>query len=303
MMVGEPPPVGAVPSPRLKRPNLPEQVEMVILKAMAQFPDQRFQSCGELSSALEAALMPVRPVEREPQLPKEPQPEPVIYAAPEQLKQDRSWTYIVIAGLIGLLIICGIASFFIFFKDARDEVIGTPAPEPTVPEATPPPAEPGEPTVTANTDLNVRSGPGTQYDVLGVMRLGQTAEAVGLSPDLQWYAIEFPTAPNENGWVIANLVTAENTENLPILAPPPTPTIVAPTDQPTAEATFPEATPPELPTLTPTDGLTAVQPLPTTTPDNGGGICGTAALGLAAVLVGTYRPVKRRFGRSRFRKS
>jgi hypothetical protein len=76
------------------------------------------------------------------------------------------------------------------------------------------------------------------------------------------------------------------------LAPPPTPTIVAPTDQPTAEAT-----PPELPTLTPTDGLTAVQPLPTSTPGNGGGLCGAAALGLAAVLVGTYRPVKRRFGR------
>ncbi|RME97571.1 MAG: serine/threonine protein kinase, partial [Chloroflexi bacterium] len=38
MLIGEPPTPGAIPSPRLKRPDLPIGVEKVILKAMAQLP-------------------------------------------------------------------------------------------------------------------------------------------------------------------------------------------------------------------------------------------------------------------------
>jgi serine/threonine-protein kinase len=66
MVVGETPPVGGGPSPRLKRPDLPIEVEQVILQAMAQYPEQRFQSAGALSQALEAALaapVVVQPVE------------------------------------------------------------------------------------------------------------------------------------------------------------------------------------------------------------------------------------------------
>jgi serine/threonine protein kinase len=58
MLIGEPPPVGAVPSPLLKRPTLPTQVKEVILKAMAQYPEQRFQTADEFSQALNMALAP-----------------------------------------------------------------------------------------------------------------------------------------------------------------------------------------------------------------------------------------------------
>ena len=47
LVVGETPPAGTVVSPRAKRPNLPDSVEKVILKAIAQNPDTRFQSARE----------------------------------------------------------------------------------------------------------------------------------------------------------------------------------------------------------------------------------------------------------------
>ena len=45
-----------LPSPRSVRPDLPESIERVILKAMAKNPDDRFQSAGEMGRALYAAI-------------------------------------------------------------------------------------------------------------------------------------------------------------------------------------------------------------------------------------------------------
>ncbi len=46
------------PPPRSLRPDLPEQLEAVILKALAKKPDERFQSMEELRAALEGAPLP-----------------------------------------------------------------------------------------------------------------------------------------------------------------------------------------------------------------------------------------------------
>jgi serine/threonine protein kinase len=46
-----------LPSPRSQRPDLPEAVERVILKAMAKEPGDRFQTAGEMGRALHAAIM------------------------------------------------------------------------------------------------------------------------------------------------------------------------------------------------------------------------------------------------------
>jgi tRNA A-37 threonylcarbamoyl transferase component Bud32 len=46
-----------LPSPRSQRPDLPEAVERVILKAMAKEPDDRFQTAGEMGRALQAAVV------------------------------------------------------------------------------------------------------------------------------------------------------------------------------------------------------------------------------------------------------
>ncbi|HEY4723175.1 MAG TPA: serine/threonine-protein kinase, partial [Anaerolineae bacterium] len=44
-----------LPSPRTLRPDLPESIVRVILKALAKNPDDRFQSAGEMSQALHAS--------------------------------------------------------------------------------------------------------------------------------------------------------------------------------------------------------------------------------------------------------
>jgi len=107
MLVGEPPPLGATPSPRLKRPDLPVEVEKVILKAMAQQPDQRFQSAGQLRYALDAALAPkAAPV---PASAAEPAPQAASPApAP---RRGPSWVLILVGGLVilCLLAVCAVA--------------------------------------------------------------------------------------------------------------------------------------------------------------------------------------------------
>jgi Tol biopolymer transport system component/tRNA A-37 threonylcarbamoyl transferase component Bud32 len=45
-----------LPLPRSVRPDLPEEVERVVLRAMAKEPDDRFQTAGEMVQALDAAV-------------------------------------------------------------------------------------------------------------------------------------------------------------------------------------------------------------------------------------------------------
>jgi PKD repeat protein/uncharacterized protein YraI len=87
-----------------------------------------------------------------------------------------------------------------------------------------PTAAPGVPTLTANANVNIRSGPGTQYPVIGILVQGRSAEVVGVSADRAWWAIKYPPTPNGQGWVAAQFVTAQNTDNVPVLPPPPVPT-------------------------------------------------------------------------------
>jgi PKD repeat protein len=109
----------------------------------------------------------------------------------------------------------------------------TPTPVPT-PSAQPPSGTetpiptptPGPPTATANTAVNVRLGPGTDYPMLGTLLAGQSAGITGVSADGAWWQISFAGGP---GWVSAFFVTAQNTQNVPVVVPPslpPTPTPV-----------------------------------------------------------------------------
>ncbi|MGD9094115.1 MAG: SH3 domain-containing protein, partial [Anaerolineales bacterium] len=89
----------------------------------------------------------------------------------------------------------------------------------------PPPAS-GVPTVTTTTYVNVRSGPGLNYPIYFVAEPGASGEAVGISQDGGWYAVNVP----EVGvvWVSAQYVTAQNTEELPVYPAPPVPPTVQP---------------------------------------------------------------------------
>jgi heat shock protein HslJ len=111
-----------------------------------------------------------------------------------------------------------------------------------------PPADPATPTgrVVGTQGLNVRSGPGTAFPVIGVARLGDEGEIVGRSADGRWWVVSVPSAPGGIGWGSADFVLATNAENVPVIASPPPP---APTATPV----------PAQPTLTPVPA----QPTPT----------------------------------------
>ena len=84
-----------------------------------------------------------------------------------------------------------------------------PTDAPTQPPAdTPPPAVTQRPKATVKSaNLNVRSGPGSNYPVIGSARQGETMTVTGQTGDCAWLAVN--TGSGKAGWVSgdANLVT------------------------------------------------------------------------------------------------
>lgn len=99
--------------------------------------------------------------------------------------------------------------------------------------------------------INVRSGPGTSYEKVGVLIAGQQAPAKGRSVGGEWLMVEYQGIPGGLGWVYAPLVNI-TPGNLPIVEPPPTPTPqFTTTIDPTLAAQFiVTAAPTRLPTYT-----------------------------------------------------
>lgn len=113
---------------------------------------------------------------------------------------------------------------------------------------------PSGPLVTVNADqeqLNVRSGPSTNYPRVGVLIAGQQVPAMGRTPGGLWIQVVYPGVPEGVAWVYSGYVTIA-AGNLPIIEPPPTPTPrVTPTVDPTLAAQFDiQITPTRLPTYT-----------------------------------------------------
>jgi uncharacterized protein YraI len=76
---------------------------------------------------------------------------------------------------------------------------------------------PGRAYLLAAWAVNVRAGPGREYQVVGQLEQGQTAQIVGVSADGKWWAIAFNGAQNERGWVAADYVQAMNVEGVPVI--------------------------------------------------------------------------------------
>ncbi len=87
---------------------------------------------------------------------------------------------------------------------------------------------PTGPIVTVRLDLeypsvNLRAGPKTTYDQVGILLLGQKAVAKGKSPGGDWILIEYAGAPGGTAWVYAPYVNI-TPGSLPVVSPPATPT-------------------------------------------------------------------------------
>jgi len=131
-----------------------------------------------------------------------------------------------------------------------DAPLPTPSPTPAeaLPTATP---TPEQPVVTVEVDLNVRAGPGTNYERLGLLAAGSTAAIIGRTEDGSWWQIIYPAAPDGRGWIAAGYGAASNAESAPAAVIPPTP--IPPTPAP------PTATP--APTVPPIDFVIVKQRL------------------------------------------
>lgn len=233
MLVGQPPPVGTLPRLLQHRPDLPPNSEKVVLKAMAQYPEQRFESAGDFVKALASALGEPRELspepergeaqgEETPEIPPVPvrnqvpavertaaaEPEPLVFHVPAKAKRQDTLGVVVALMIFGLAILVCIMTGFIIAVNQLGPIF----------EQTP--------TVTAVTNANVWSGPGTQYDIIGVLRTGQSAEAIGRSPNGEWWLIRYPNGPGGEGWVSVTVFSAQDTGSLPIAEPPPTPTLI-----------------------------------------------------------------------------
>ena len=102
-----------------------------------------------------------------------------------------------------------------------------------------------------NPDINVRSGPGVDYELVGKLLPGQQVPALGRSVGGDWVQIEFAGGPEGKAWVYSYLVSLSG--SVPVVEPPATPTPrVTPTIDPTLAAQFIIEIPAtRLPTFTP----------------------------------------------------
>lgn len=146
--------------------------------------------------------------------------------------------------------------------------------------------------------INVRSGPGTFYDKVGVLLTGQQAPAKGKSVGGEWILIDYPGVVGGTAWVYAPLVDL-TPGSLPIVEPPPTPTpLVTPTIDPTLAAQFiVTSAPTRLPTFTEPAPLV----IPTFTDNAGSRMPGGIPVGLIifslaglGILVGLFTLSQRR---------
>jgi uncharacterized protein YraI len=83
-----------------------------------------------------------------------------------------------------------------------------------VQSATPTPAGP---TGVVLQKLNVRSGPGTSYDSLGLLPAQSVVVLTGKNAGASWLQIEFPAAPDGHGWVTAAYIRVPDVAGLPAL--------------------------------------------------------------------------------------
>ena len=108
--------------------------------------------------------------------------------------------------ILGVLLILALVAviYLVMASQSKDGGGDTPLPEPTIIVPTVPP---DVPYVTATTSVNVRTGPGTNYDSYGLAQAGMSAQVVGISEDSGWWLILIPSG---QGWVSGEWVSFEN---------------------------------------------------------------------------------------------
>jgi hypothetical protein len=182
--------------------------------------------------------------------------------------------------IVGLLALVGV--FILSIVQTR-ALANNPAQQPTVAIATVTSTPSGPMAVVVpgpEPQINLRSGPNTTYDLVGVLLIGQKVPAKGRSPGGSWIMVEYPGIPGGVAWVWSAYVRIDPPVDLPIVEPPPTPTpAVTNTIDPTLAAKF-------VVTLAPTRLATYTPPPPLNIPTfevSNGAVVGNIPMGLIIV--------------------
>ena len=182
--------------------------------------------------------------------------------------------------IVGLLALVGV---FILSVAQTRALASNPAQQPTVAIATVTSTPSGPMAVVVpgpEPQINLRSGPNTTYDLVGVLLVGQKVPAKGRSPGGSWIMVEYPGIPGGVAWVWSAYVRIDPPVDLPIVEPPPTPTpAVTNTIDPTLAAKF-------VVTMAPTRLATYTPPPPLNIPTfavSNGAVVGNIPMGLIIV--------------------
>lgn len=144
VLTGEAPPKGAVATPSSRRSELPESVDRVVLKAMAQNPSARFSSTSEFLTAFEESLQKPPPEPVQPAAAPTPVPAQAPPAAQPKAKRDTSWVVFLFGAIFVLCLVVG--GIYLATQALRGDE-AEPAPtEEVVPTLAPPTEAPPEPT-------------------------------------------------------------------------------------------------------------------------------------------------------------
>ena len=76
---------------------------------------------------------------------------------------------------------------------------------------------PAGPTGRVTQRLNVRSGPGTTFDSLGLLEANTTVSLTGKNATASWFQIDHPAGPDGRGWVTAQYIQTDAAGDLPVL--------------------------------------------------------------------------------------
>ncbi len=287
-----------VHSMRELKPDIPQSLDDVVLRSLAMRPDERFASATDLAEAITkvranyirpepATVLP--PAEGRTALVDGPgRPGGATVAAPAgetvapvQVAGRGPNLALIAGGAVVALIVVGVLLLLIlsfalklgpFASPSVDQVetpvtvelaAGTSESDVLSPPAdTPTPIPPGAPAAMAQRDLEIRGGPGDDYDLLGYLPEGARADIVSRDETGGWWQIETSLGAAGLGWIRAGsgFSEANNTNNLPIALAPPTPTSAPVPDMPTATAT------PAPDTATPTTTPVPDTPTPTSVP-------------------------------------
>ncbi|MFN2304269.1 MAG: serine/threonine protein kinase, partial [Anaerolineales bacterium] len=143
LLTGVTPPVGIVVKPSSKRQDLPPVVDQVVLKAMAQNPDQRFQNPIEFRNALQKAIE--HPISTSPTVEPPPKQLPEISQSVNvQQSKGPNWLAIILGVILIGMIIGG--SILVIPRLLEGDEVAEVTLEPTAEQPTAPAVE--EPTNT-----------------------------------------------------------------------------------------------------------------------------------------------------------